>query len=202
MVTELVKLEKIPHSVGYLWTDAEREILRTVYNGTVESITAIQSRIYEKTGVMRGVSAIRKKLVALNIGNQAKASSSRRKWTEKEIQILEDSIGKLTLEEIVIKLGRTSYSIIHKAHDMNISFKTRLDWYTLKDTCYLFGVTDTRVRKWIQAGQLKADRMDTTGIYHIKRKDIRNFIINHYYELNGRNLDLMNFIDILIGDND
>lgn len=78
-------------------------------------------------------------------------------------------------------------------------------WYTKKEVCEILGVGHKRVQSWIDDGQLKAswhhERKPSKhglGAWHIEARDLKAFI-RRYPEEIGRNVDMIQIVEILVG---
>ena len=75
-------------------------------------------------------------------------------------------------------------------------------WYTLNETCEILGKDAAWIIKRIENGALKATRRNLnpkTGHWHIERKDLRDFIRKYPEDLTGRNVGLVQIVEILTG---
>lgn len=64
-----------------------------------------------------------------------------RRWTQEELQILEDKIGTFTVETIARRLGRSFDAVNIKLNRMGlVGFEKSTDLLTLNQVCQMLGV--------------------------------------------------------------
>lgn len=178
------------------WTQDEVKILRQYYDGTNESIKKIIRSIKEKRNIDRTTLAIRHKATILGLTrNVAKHSD---KWTEKQEEELAELVGKFPAQIIAEKLERSLRSVYQKCHRLNLSNHIKNGWYSATDVSEILGVNEHLVVKWIHEKKLKAT-MEHRSLWKIYVKDLRLFIRTYPTELTGRNVDMVQLVDILCG---
>jgi hypothetical protein len=109
----LTKLKLVPHGNGYIWTNEEKGLIRSLYTGKKESIKSIQYFIKEKFGIERTYYSIQHMIGVIGLSRHKKV-----KWSEKDIETLENLAGKFTAVEIAHKLHRSRLSVCHKANSL------------------------------------------------------------------------------------
>jgi excisionase family DNA binding protein len=95
--------------------------------------------------------------------------------------------------------NRTPRAIYAKASDLGIRLLQRNERYTLNEVSEMLGVWDKTVYMWIKNGKLAATKSGDPTLSHwnITRNDVRKFIIRYPTELTGRNVDMVQIVDIL-----
>ena len=180
----------------HAWTDEEREILRREYAGTRQS----RQEIAAKLGVTEFA-------VAGQIGKMGIAKrTDRRPWTPEEDELLQELVTRKSMTAIAKKMGRTINSVTVRAKRIQAPRTTRDGWYTMREVCQILGVGHKWLRTRIESGAFPAiphhgrhPQKAGGGAWHIEEKDLRQFIRRYPHELNGRNVDLLQVVDILAG---
>ena len=178
------------------WTDEEREIVRRDYRQTCASRRELANRL-----------GVTEPSVAYQIAKMGLAKrSDRRPWTPEENSRLLDLIEKKSPVQIAKSMSRTMNAVVIQAKRLNASRRNRTGWYTMSEVCEILGMDHHWVGRRIENGSLQATRQnggtpeDNPGrIWRIEEKDLRKFIRRHPHELNGRNVDLVQLVNILSG---
>jgi hypothetical protein len=188
--TKLV-LTKI--SRHYKWTPEELEIVRLNYKGSKNSVIIIQRLIKDKYGIDRTYKAIQQK--AEGIGLAIKIFTV---WSEEEKEQLKSMVGEYSTDNIAKKLGRTISSVQNETYvlGLKLAHTNRSEWYTKEDLQHIFGVASESIEKWIQHGFINYSKFNKY-IYKFTVKQVRDFIMKYPMELTGRNIDLVQIIDII-----
>jgi hypothetical protein len=119
-------------------------------------------------------------------------------WTDEQVAKLEQMAGKYTANQIASKLKRTKSSVNHKLRDLGLSGYDKNDWYSMKDVCYILGVSDDTFLRWVKSRKLKASyHGDNSNVFHVDLVDLKRFIIRYPLELTGRNVDMSQIVVIL-----
>jgi predicted DNA-binding ArsR family transcriptional regulator len=89
---------------------------------------------------------------------------------------------------------------------LKLHLRSRDDWYTKKEVCEILGVDHKRVQSYIDNGLLTASYHNGhkpgklgMAMWHIERKDLSSFIRKYCDEFTGRNVDLTQIVEILVG---
>jgi hypothetical protein len=204
-----IKREKLLSTAGkrggsskkHYWTDEERDIVRREYKGTNESARWIADYLSHFTGEKITLYAVKGQVQKMGL-----ALNKSRSWTEKEEQILEDMINQYAPLTIAHRLKRSVNSVVLKSKRMRLSRRIRDGWYTKREICGILGVDHKKIQHWIDLGYLKGeahfpgDTPQKNGFHpwHFKEKDVKDFIINYAYELQGRNVDIWQLVNILL----
>lgn len=182
----------IPHK----WTQDQLEIIRRDYQGTVQS----QRALALKLGVSRWQVHYALEGMGLNF------RWNERYWTAKEDEYLMSHYESMTEKQMSKALKRSRNSIHVRCTRLKLNRRNRDGWYTMKEVCEILGVDHHKVTLWINSEVLKASwhhghkpQKNGSGYWHIERDDLRHFIRKYPQELIGRNLDVIQFVDILSG---
>ena len=173
------------------WTDQQEEILRRDFLGTRES----KERIARELGLTPD--QVQSKVNKLGLTTL----NDRRPWTHPEDDRLRELTGRLSLNQIARAMNRTQHSIRVRSARLSISRLDRDAWYTLQETSEILGKHKSWVKKRMESGVLRASHHNQQGNskWHIESKDLREFIRLYCHELNGRNVDLVQIVNILTG---
>lgn len=176
------------------WTEEEKEIVRRDYRGTNQSTQRIAGNL--------GVTFFAVKGQAANMGIMRDKSPD---WTENEIRILTDMINEVPPLTIARRLNRSVNAVVVKSKRLGLKRRYRNGWYVKAEVTEICGVGHKKVQRWIDKGWLKAswhtgNKPQKAGmsVWHISEADFRDFIINHHSELQGRNVDLFQIINLLL----
>jgi len=178
------------------WTEEERDFLRREYKNTIES----QKELALEMGVT--VPSIRGQLARIGILRLCV-------WYSKEDQrFLEENYSKLPPEVIARRLHKSINSVTKKACRLGLSNRIRDGWFNLEDVSKILGVTTGWVKRRMDHGfELKIkpyhpDKQPKKGEFtpwYISEKSLRDFIRRYPEELQGRNVDMVMIVDILVG---
>ena len=179
------------------WTEEERDIVRCNYQGTVQSAQEIADRL--------GVSLVAVKGQVQSLG--VAKITDRRKWDTSQDERLRELLEHYPVGQVAKRMGRTINSVSVRAKRLGISRRDRFDWYTKSECAAILGKNHRWVQARIDSGALPAtsyygkERPTQLGqsAWKIKRSDLRQFIRRFPEELNGRNVDLIAIVDILVG---
>ena len=177
------------------WDNAEREIIRREYEHT----RASRRRIAAKLGVTEyGVAG---QITQLGIAKR----TGRRPWTPDQDKQLEDLIPRNSTRQIAKLMHRSINSVTVRAKRLGLHRRDRDGWYTKREICEILGVDHKWVQSRIDSGALDASyhhghRPQKNGMacWHIEERDIAKFIRRYCHDLNGRNGDLMQVVQILV----
>jgi len=181
---------------NHKWTDDDLDIVRCEYAGTNDSA----ERIARMLGVtLYGVKGQVQKLGIAKI-------TDRVRWTEKEEERLAKLITQYSPSRLAKKMHRSVNSVVVKSKRMGLSRSFRDGWYTKKEVCEIFGKDHEWVQKRINDGTLPAEwhsavKPEKNGgaRWHIPRESIYRFLRKYPQDLNGRNVDLIQVVEILAG---
>lgn len=178
------------------WTDEEREIVRRDYQHTHASRQEIASRL----GV--GEYGVASQIQKMGIAKR----SDRHPWSPREDVRLAELITQYAPITVARMMDRTENSIVVRSKRLSISRRFRDGWFTKKEVCEILGVDHKWLQKRIDNEQLKARWHNGTkptncgsACWHIKEKDLREFIRRYPQDLTSRNVDLILIVDILVG---
>jgi len=104
-------------------------------------------------------------------------------------------------------MHRSLNSVVVRMKRLHLSRRVRDGWYTKREVCEILGMDHKWVQRRIDSGALKAEPHDPESplpkknggsCWHITEKDLAKFIVHHPQELNGRNVDLIIVVDLLV----
>jgi len=179
----------------HIWAEEEIDIIRRDYQCTHKSAEDVGQRLG---------------LTCHQVRNQAYKMgiikvSDRRYWTPQEEKTLESMIGNHSITAIAQYLKRGYNSVCVKSKRLKLSRRGR-DFFTKKEVCEVLGKDHRWVQKRIDGGLLEASWHNGTkpqkngmAYWHIEEQALRQFIIEHSCELTGRNVDLFQIVNILVG---
>ena len=107
-----------------------------------------------------------------------------RKWTQEELQTLEEMIGTFTVKRIAKQLGRSFDAVNIKLNRMGLEgFEKSTDMLTMRQVCLMLGVQSRVVKnKW----QSKGLHIMRRGNYIvIRQQDLIKYLKNHPEDWNA-----------------
>lgn len=181
-----------PHN----WTDTELEIVRRDYRGTRASAINLASRLSVTYWQVHYI------LEGMGLNHRW----NERYWTAKEDKYLKNNYDRLSEKQLHRHLKRSKNSIHVRTTRLGLSRRNRDGWYTMKEVCEILGVDHHKVSRWIEQDILKASyhhgqkpQKSGSGYWHIDRADLAAFIRRYPQELIGKNVDLIQIVEILVG---
>ena len=190
MVTTVYHRES---STNHVWTEDDKGLVRLHYDGTRESC--------EKLAGMIGCSrqAVKSKVELLGLSFQVKQPD----WTAQEKDYLRTHYTFQSVNIMAKTLHRSPNAVKIKVTRMHLSLRNRDGWYDKMDVCEMLGVDHHKVQAWIDRGDLKATyhhgkRPTAKGMsmWHIDVGDLKDFVVHHCQELQGRNIDIFSILDL------
>lgn len=182
--------------MGHKWTDEEREIIRRDYAHTHASRQAIAARL----GV--GEYGVAGQIAKMGIAKR----TDRHPWTPEEDERLKGLIPRYATSHIAKMLHRSINSVVVRSQRLRLHRRNHDGWYTKKEVCEILGVDHHWLQRRIDSGALKATyhnghRPTQFGLamWHIDEKDLKAFIRQYPDEINGRNVDMLQIVDLLAG---
>lgn len=107
-----------------------------------------------------------------------------RRWTEEELEILENSIGTYTVATIAKKLGRSFDAVNIKLQRMGLSgFEKSTDLLTMNQLCLMLGVQSRTVKKKWKAKGLHIMRRGNYVV--IRQEELIKYLKNHPEDWNA-----------------
>ena len=130
----------------------------------------------------------------------------RRTWTADEDDMLARLAGEIPVTQIAKRLGRSPGSITNRMKRVSLYRREHCEWYSQSEVAEILGVDSHWVKRRMDAGTLKATPFFANiprGVglapWRIERRDLRKFLRRYPDELRGRNVDLLQIVDILVG---
>ena len=127
-------------------------------------------------------------------------------WSPWDDERLRDMVGRLPPEQVAKRLGRSVTSVKARAGRIGASWRDRDNWYTAQEVSEILGFGPQWVGKRIRDGTLAASYAggsESDGkkhhVWRIERSDLRAFLRRHPHELVGRNVDVVQIVEILAG---
>lgn len=198
-----LKGTKTPDQIGranghprqkYVLDDADRELLRSVYDGRTQTIDYLSERL---------------KVPRATIKAWASHCGLTRQyiWTAQDIAYLERFYHVISLKELAGTLNKSHYSIHLKACQMGLR---RFDeGYTAASLADALGVVRTTICEWVKKGWLPNRRRKTHDpsvpegegweAYYFTNQDVRHFIIKHPERIKPTDDNWLWLVDILVG---
>lgn len=182
------------HPQKYFLDDRGRKLIMDLYDGSKERTDLIQKYMPQ----------VPRKIISKWASELGKGHSrSRSNWTYEEEQVLRMYVGKVSMRQLKIMLGKGRATIERRAYDLGLYKERNTDNYTLQDLVLSFGAEDRTICRWIEKGWLKGKKGMfgfNDDLWVFLPKDIREFIFEHPGELNQHKMDWLWIVDILAGD--
>lgn len=177
---------KQPHKI---WTEDDLETLRLSFRNNPTSVASLANRLG------RTVFALRAKAAEIGLVRVGK-----RLWTEKEHEFLRENVGRYSASKLSDMLHRSKNAVIIRIKMLKLHRSDRTDWYTTTEAANILGCSRTKIRGLIQDKKLYAvpHYSETDNrCWEISRAALKRFICKYPGELQGRNLDIVQIVDIL-----
>jgi hypothetical protein len=181
---------------NHKWTDEEREIVRRDYKGTHASNREIARMLGVTEYQVRGQAS------RMGLGKR----TDRRPWDPDQDERLRALIPCYSVNYIANLMHRSVNSVVVRSKRLGLHRRNHDGWYTKLEVCEILGVDHHWVQRRIDSGALKATyhngrRPSQRGMamWHISEHALRSFIRRYPEELNGRNVDLIQIVEILGG---
>ena len=182
--------------MNHKYSEEEREFIRVHYKQTHASRQGIATRL----GVTEyGVAG---QIARMGLCKR----TDRHPWTPKEDEKLKGLIPHYGVIHIARVMHRSINSVVVRSKRLGIHRRNHEGWYTKKEVCEILGVDHHWIQHRIDSGELKATyhnghRPTSKGMamWHIEERDLKAFIRRYPCEFNGRNVDLMQIVEILVG---
>ena len=183
---------KTPHQ----WTQEDLETLRMEYGPGGKTQREVAAQL--------GLSPSQVSRQVGRMGLQKRPSGMH--WTQEEEQTLLELAEKKSAPEIARIMQRRLHGVTGQLRKLNVSRRNRNGWYTLKEVAEILGMTLMLARQFVEDGRLKATYHNGRkpgraggGAWHIEERDLRRFLRRHPHELQGRNVDMVQLVQILAG---
>lgn len=175
---------------NHRWTEEEQDMIRLCYDGTRASVDKLMKMIgCSRYGVKGQVAFL------------GLAHSKQPEWTDKELHYLKTHYQKESVRVMAHALGRSMNAVKVKATRLHFSLRARDGWFSKTEVCEMLGVDHHMVQRWIDSGELKASyhtgrkpSQKGMAMWHIVAADLRDMVVNHCQELQGRNIDLCSIL--------
>ena len=186
------------------WSEEEKDIVRLGYEHNRASVQRLAHRLDRSEISIKGM------IQQLNITR----SYARKRWTRADDQRLIDLAGTMGMPRIANIMNRSVNSVVVRSKRLGINRRDHEGWYTARDVARILGVDDHWVRTRILSGVMPAVRYTATtdeakldqhdeqfsgNTWRIEEKNLVAFIRKYAHELTGRNVDLLQIVDMLAG---
>ena len=192
----------VAEAVKPTWAPEMLVMVRRGYDGTPVTIHDLANKLSCLCGRKVTYAAVRNKIRRMGL----QRSKAKRLWTETEDNILMSLVEHNCIQTIAMKLKRSEGAVATRIKLLKLSRRNRDGWYTIGDLCDIFGVSDNWVKFRIEQGIIKATRHYARNgdngdgrSWHIDRKDLVLFIRVYPQELIGRQVDIIQIVDLLAG---
>ena len=108
---------------------------------------------------------------------------SGKRWTEEELQMVEEMIGTYTVAVIAKRLGRSFHAVNIKINRMGIpGFEKSTDLLTHHQVCLMMGIQYRKLQRWKRNGL----RIMKKGYYNaIRQEDLIEYLRTHPEDWNA-----------------
>ncbi len=187
----------------YFLTEAEIQLIGRFYDGKTEATDKILRLLDHRYPRWY----IKRKAQEMGLAKCFKMPN----WSEKEVQYLHDHFPKQGfgaiqkgLKRINGGINRSVTAIVLKKKREGIN--KRSDGYTMRMVEDLLGADHHKIEAWVNKGWLKDGRKGTLrtpiqggDMHHFEANDLRDFVINHYEEIDLRRVEKFYFIQLVAG---
>lgn len=187
--------------MNHKWTEDELLIIRRDFKHTKQSCRELAQIITLSSGEQITEYAVRDQISSMGI-----CHDGRKTWDEKQDKRLRHLMGKYHPARVAKIMHRGVNSVVIRPKRLGISRRTRDGWFTKKEVCEIFGVDHHWVQHRIDSGALLATPHGETkpcknggSCWHIEDSAVVDFIRRYPQELVGKNIDIIQIVDILVG---
>ncbi|HEV2351785.1 MAG TPA: hypothetical protein VG028_18290 [Terriglobia bacterium] len=182
----------------YIWLGQHDAFMRAHYYGGLQQRGRVISALMRRTGFPRWYIKRQAQRLGLTM------HQDRRRWTQQELDTLDNLLGKVSTGAIAKRLKRTESSVVMKIKALGHSRRVR-EGYTMRDLEECLGEDHRKIQKWIANGWLHSrpqgtQRHNSNGhdIHRFHEKDILAFIKQHPQELNLGKVEQLWFLDLVL----
>ena len=171
------------------WTEDDIEEIRLHYKQNPTAIAYLAKRLG------RSIYAIKAKAAELGY-----VKSGRRFWSEDENEFLRDNVGRFNVAKLSDMLHRSNNAIILHMKTLKLHRKDRVGWYTSTEVAGILGCSRQKINTLIIDKKLSVvphNGRASHDIWEITRESLQKFICRYPGELQGRNVDIVQVVDIL-----
>ena len=180
----------------HVWTEEETDALRREYRPGGKT----QEELAAQMGVTKN--QLGKQLSRMGLQRNRRQPA----WSDEENRTLLELIERKPVDQVARTMRRTKAAVIGQLKKLRVSRRNRNGWYTLRETAEILGMEIRLVKKYMEEGSLRATchhgkMLEPEGyqMWHIEEKDLRRFIRRHPQDLQGRNADMIQLVQILGG---
>lgn len=173
------------------WTEEEDSILRENYRQTIASAQSIAAKLNLT------MSQVQLRCALLGLSKRTKRLFGKY-WSPDEDKVLVELWNRVSLYRISAILHRSVQAVKLRGIRLALPRRTIRDgWYTKTEVSEILGINDRRVQSYIDAKQLKAT-IYSGKTWYVERNDLRSFMCKYAIEFQGRNIDLYQWVEILV----
>ena len=180
----------------HVWTQEEMDTLRREYRPGGKT----QEELAAQMGVTKN--QLGKQISRMGLQRNQRQPA----WSDEENRTLLELIERKPVDQVARRMHRTRAAVIGQLRKLQISRRNRNGWYTLRETAEILGMEIRLVKKYMEDGSLRATghhgkllAPERGQMWHIEEKDLRRFIRRHPQDLQGRNVDMIQLVQILGG---
>ncbi len=181
------------------YSDEEIDIIRRDYRHSKESLRELAQRLGTTPASINGKVRL--------LGLSKRTDYRRRKWTEEEEKKLVKLLERHAPSSVPKFMGRSINSVVVKSKRLGVRRRNRNDWYVMREVCEILGVDHHWLRRRVDSGAIVATwhydkepgQRKGSLSWHFTQHAVCEFIRRYPEELNGRNVDMIQVVEILVG---
>jgi hypothetical protein len=187
----------------YFPTDEEIQAIKKFYDGKTTSTNKIMSLFAHKYPRWY----IKRKAQEMGLARCHKQPD----WSEWEVSYLHEHFPSKGFVAIQNGLKRINGGILRSVTAITLKKKRlhinkRSDGFTMRMVEDLLGADHHKIEKWVHWGWLQDGRKGTErtevqggDMHHFETKNLKDFVINHPFEIDIRRVESLSFIQLLSG---
>jgi hypothetical protein len=158
-------LSRQPSARRFVWTSELDEILRRAYKNADK-----RQELSTNLGNLQRVSGFTRNVILSRAVQLGLSFSTRRPWTETEIEVLEARAGQESVKALAVRLKRPHSSVKAKLKEVGLSARLS-EGYTQDDLRQLFGSSARTIKHWLAWGWLRMvqDRIPEASVVRFLR---------------------------------
>ncbi len=187
----------------YFLTEAETALILRYYDGKTTSTNKIMRLLEHRYPRWY----VKRKALEMGLARCTRMPN----WSEKEIEYLHKEYPRKGFVAIQNALKRRNGGILRSVTAILLKRKRehlnkRSDGFTLRMVETLLGADHHKIESWVVRGWLKdgrkgTDRTPAQGgdMHHFEARDLRDFVVHHYEEIDLRRVEKFYFIQLVAG---
>jgi hypothetical protein len=188
-IEKYLRIHRILKQPHVPWTENDLETLRLGYKGRLSEVSLLGKKLN------RTIASIEAKAASIGLKR-----IKRKLWSASDIEYLRENVGRYNVRLLAHTLHRSVNAVVLQIKTLRLHRSYRNGWYTTTEAASILGCSRQKIH-WL----IKDKKLTATGHYseennrcwEITREALKKFICKYPAELQGRNIDIVQIVDIL-----